>query len=241
MTQSMARCCLALLGTALLFSGADAQEARETIAIIGTGNVAETLGPRWAEAGHTIVYGSRTPTAESATRLVARTGHGATATTQAEAAAAAGVVLLAVPGTAAVDVVRALGDLTGKLVVDPTNTVAFVDGYFVSPDDPRISLAERIQEAAPGATVVKAFNTTGVHIMADPSVAGGPVTIPLSGDDAGAKRRVARLVEELGLEPLDVGPLASARFLEEMLRLYIAYRRTSPGEAFEFYLRPYTP
>jgi 8-hydroxy-5-deazaflavin:NADPH oxidoreductase len=101
-----------------------------------------------------------------------------------------------------------------------------------------VSIAERVQAAAPGASVVKAFNTTGVHVMADPSVAGGPVTIPIAGGDAAAKARVARLVRDVGLEPLDVGPLASARFLEEMLRLYIAVRRTNPGQAFEFYLRP---
>jgi 8-hydroxy-5-deazaflavin:NADPH oxidoreductase len=231
----------AALLTSALISPAQAQAPDGTIAIIGTGSVAETLGVRWAQAGHTIVYGSRTPDDERVVTLLERTGNGARATTQEEAVRSAGIVLLAVPGTVGAEVAGSIGDLAGKILIDPTNTLTFADGYFVSPTDPRVSLAERIQEAAPGALVVKAFNTTSVQIMETPAAAGGPVTIPLSGNDAGAKQRVAGLVSDLGLEPLDVGPLASARFLEEMLRLYIAYRQMNQGDAFEFYLRPYTP
>jgi 8-hydroxy-5-deazaflavin:NADPH oxidoreductase len=73
--------------------------------------------------------------------------------------------------------------------------------------------------------------------MEDPSRAGGPVTVPLAGDDAAAKERVARLVAEIGLEPLDVGPLPAARSLEEMLRMYVAFRTLNPGIAFEYHLR----
>src|SRR5690606_35993355 len=122
-----------------------------------------------------------------------------------------------VPGAAVEEVVRGLGDLDGKLIIDPTNTAGVQNGYIVAPDDPRVSIAERVQQLAPGATVVKAFNTMSVGVMEDPAIAGGPVTVPLSGDDVAAKRRVARLVDDVGLEPLDVGPLASARYLEEML------------------------
>jgi 8-hydroxy-5-deazaflavin:NADPH oxidoreductase len=240
------RCAAILLSAASLLATsvigrAQAQTRDGTIAIIGTGSVAETLGMRWAQAGHTIVYGSRTPDDERVVTLLERTGNGARATTQEEAVRSADIVLLAVPGTVGAEVAGSIGDLAGKILIDPTNTLTFADGYFVSPTDPRVSLAERIQEAAPGAVVVKAFNTTSVQVMENPGVAGGPVTIPLSGDDAAAKERVAGLVSDLGLEPLDVGPLASARFLEEMLRLYIAYRQTNQGQAFEFYLRPYTP
>jgi 8-hydroxy-5-deazaflavin:NADPH oxidoreductase len=240
------RCAAILLSAASLLAPsvigrAQAQTRDGTIAIIGTGSVAETLGIRWAQAGHTIVYGSRTPDDERVVTLLERTGNGARATTQEDAVRSADIVLLAVPGTVGAEVAGSIGDLAGKILIDPTNTLTFADGYFVSPTDPRVSIAERIQEAAPGAVVVKAFNTTSVQIMENPGVAGGPVTIPLSGDDAAAKERVAGLVSDLGLEPLDVGPLASARFLEEMLRLYIAYRQTNQGQAFEFYLRPYTP
>jgi 8-hydroxy-5-deazaflavin:NADPH oxidoreductase len=214
-----------------------AQTPKETIAIIGTGNVGATLGKLWASAGHTIVYGSRNPGDPRVLALVAATGPGAAAVTQREAAARADIILLPIPPGAIREVVAGLGDLTGKIIIDPTNSLTFADGYMVAPRDPRESLAEEIQALAPGAHVVKALNTLNYTIMEDPSRAGGPVTVPLAGDDAAAKERVARLVAEIGLEPLDVGPLPAARSLEEMLRMYVAFRTLNPGIAFEYHLR----
>ena len=214
-----------------------AQARRETIAIIGTGNVGSTLGKIWAEAGHTIIYGSRTPNENRVRTLVAETGHGATATSQAEAAAQGEIVLIPVPPTALPEVIGALGDLTGKIVIDPTNYWSFQSGYPVSPRDPRDSLAQEVQSLAPGATVVKAFNTLNYIVMEDPSRAGGPVTVPIAGNDVAAKERVARLVDDVGLEPVDVGPLMAAEYLEEMLRLALGFRELNPGIAFDYYLR----
>src|SRR5262245_48181652 len=101
------------------------------IAVIGTGNVGSALGPEFAALGHTIVYGSRTPTDKDVQDLVAKTGHGATATTQPEAVKGADMVLLAVPGNLAVDITKSLGDLSGKIIIDPTNRVnrSAPDGY----------------------------------------------------------------------------------------------------------------
>src|SRR5688572_32465833 len=93
----------------------------ESIALIGTGNVAAALGKRFAEHGHKIVYGSRNPTAADVRELVAATGHDAVAVMPADAAGRADIVVLAVPWSAAEDVVRGLGDLRGKILVDPTN------------------------------------------------------------------------------------------------------------------------
>jgi len=69
------------------------------------------------------------------------------------------IVLIPVPPMAIPEVIAALGDLTDKIVVDPTNSWVFDGGYPVSPRDPRHSLAEEVQALAPGAIVVKAFNT----------------------------------------------------------------------------------
>lgn len=185
----------------------------ETIALIGTGNVGAALGRRFAEQGHTVVYGSRNPAAADVARLVAETGHGASAASPADAAARSRVVVLAVPWTAAEEIVRGLGDLSGKILVDPTNprTMA-ADGFadYPIPD----SNAERIARAAPGAEVVKAFSTLGAETMLDPRLAEGPVTIPLVGDDREAKALVATLAREIGLEAVDVGPLRHARIIE---------------------------
>lgn len=189
------------------------EASAETIALIGTGNVGSALGQRFAEHGHQIVYGSRDPNAADVRELVAATAHGAVAVAPAEAASRSDIIVLAVPWSAAEDLVRTLGDLRGKIVVDPTNPrVMASDGFADYPIAD--SNAERIARLAPGAHVVKAFNTLGSETMLDPKVAGSPVTIPLVGDDRAAKARVAALAREIGLEAVDVGPLRHARILE---------------------------
>lgn len=194
--------------------GAAAPAASETIALIGTGNVGAALGRRFAEQGHAVTYGSRNPADADVVELVRVTGHGAVALAPAEAAARSRVVVVAVPWTAAEDVVRSLGDLSGKIVVDPTNPrVQAADGFADYPPLPD-SNAERIARLAPNATVVKAFSTLGAETMLDPSLAKHPVTIPLVGDDRAAKEVIAALVREIGLEPVDVGPLRHARVIE---------------------------
>jgi NADPH-dependent F420 reductase len=181
--------------------------------MIGTGNVGAALGRRFAENGHKIVYGSRDPSAADVRELVAVTGNGAVATTQAEAAAQGDIVILAVPWSAAEDVVRALPDLRGKIVVDPTNPrVMASDGFADYPIEG--SNAERIARLAPGAHIVKAFSTLGAETMLDPALAEGPVTAPIVGDDRAAKERIAALTREIGLEAVDVGPLRHARIIE---------------------------
>jgi 8-hydroxy-5-deazaflavin:NADPH oxidoreductase len=203
----------ALLAGAAVFAWLESAAA-ETVAMIGTGNVGAALGRRFAEQGHTVVYGSRDPAAADVVALVRETGHGAAALPPAQAAARSRVVVLAVPWTAAEDVVRGLGDLSGKIVVDPTNPrVTAPDGFADYPPLPD-SNAERIARLAPDAQVVKAFSTLGAETMFDPRLAEGPVTIPVVGDDRAAKEVVATLARGIGLEAVDVGPLRHARVIE---------------------------
>ena len=209
----------------------------DTIAVIGTGDVAGALGPEFAAQGHTIVYGSRNPSRDDVRALVARTGNAASATTPAESVAGADIVVMAVPGTAVEAVTRSLGDLSGKIIIDPTNAIDRSDnGYLVLVYS--TSTAEIIQGAAPGAHVVKAFNTLNWRTMVDPDSSGGPVSIPLVGDNAEAKARVAELVEGMGLEAIDIGPLRYARHVEGMLLVWIHNRYGGgDGPAFDYHLR----
>lgn len=203
--------------------------------MIGTGNVGAALGRRFAEIGHTVVYGSRQPDRADVVSLVELTGNGASAILPEPAARNADIVVLAVPWDAVPGVVGSLGDLSGKLVIDPTNPrLTADDGFRDYVLDS--SNAEIIQALAPGALVVKAFSTLGSETMLDPVIAGGPVTIPLIGDDGAAKERVAELVRAIGLVPVDVGPLRYARVIEGLH--FLRYNGRLLGNAFNYYLRP---
>lgn len=182
------------------------------IAVIGTGSVGSALASGWARS-HEITLGSRSPGEPSVTELAEAIG--ATVETPAAAARDNEVVVLAVPGGAVVDLAGSL-PLEGRVVVDPTNVLPRPEST--------VSLAEQVAQAAPGAAVVKAFNTVGANVMADPSVGGGTATMLLAGD--GAAVDVAReLAETLGFDPVEAGDLSAAIYLEDMARLWIHLSR----------------
>lgn len=207
----------------------------ETIAMIGTGNVGRALGIEFAAQGHTIVYGSRNPDRKRIQELVVETGHGAMATTQAEAVTGADVVVLAVPGVLVAEITSKLGDLSGKIIIDPTNPLKRKLLKFELAS--ATSNTETIQAIAPDADVVKAFNTLGWAEMLEPAESGGPVSVPLAGDSGRAKDFVAGLAEGMGLDPIDVGPIENARWLEGMAILLINNNFGSLRPAFNFHLR----
>ncbi len=206
----------------------------DVIAVVGTGRVGGALGTEFAAQGHTVVYGSRNPTTEAVRDLVARTGNGATAKLQAQAVEGADIVVLAVPGMLAGDITRNLGDLSGKIIIDPTNPLNFT-AEGVSHGVPT-SNGEIIQAAAPDAFVVKAFNVLSWEYMIDPESSGGPISIPLAGNDDGAKARVAAIVKSLDLHPIDLGPIDHSRWIEGMAILLI-HNNFTPLPAFNFHLR----
>lgn len=98
------------------------------------------------------------------------------------------------------------------------------------------SNAEIIQDLTPDADVVKAFNTLSWKTMIDPDSAGGAVSIPIAGDSRSAKKVVAKLAEGMGLEPIDVGGVENAHWVEGMLILWIN-NRFSARDSFDFHLR----
>ena len=210
----------------------------EAIAILGTGNLGKALGKLWAKNGHPIVYGSRTPEDARVQAVVKEAGSKASAVTPRAAVERADLILFALPPKVLPDLVPTLGELGGKVIMDPMNALQMVGGFPEAAPDVPTSVAEQLQALAPNAKVVKAFNTPSVKNIIDPKRLDGPFSIPLAGADAGAKARVAALVSELGLEPLDIGPLIASRYLEAMMRLSFGYLVYSKGKSFEFYLRP---
>jgi len=209
-----------------------------TIAVIGTGRVGSALGPRFAKLGMTVVYGTRDPDRESVRGLVERTGSESVALSQAEAANRADWVLLAVPWRAVDSLLDEIGPaLAGKVVIDVTNALRIGnDGLMVMAVES--SAGQIIQSSVPDAKLVKAFNTMGFHVMAQPAAAGGPVRVPLVGNDTAAKADVAAVVRALGFDPVDLGPIKHAHVLEGMALLYmVPYTQGSPEDRFEFYFR----
>jgi len=193
------------------------------IGIIGSGNVGSALGKIWASNGNEIMFSSRHP--ENLKALVESIGKNACYGLPAEAAKYGEVVVLSVPWTQALDALKSVGSLSGKVLIDCTNPLKpDMSGLAVGHTT---SAAEEVAKAAPGAKVVKAFNTTFAALMNSPSRTFGSqkATGFYCGDDSSAKAIVSGLIKETGLDPLDVGPLICARYLEPlaMLAMQIAF------------------
>jgi len=209
---------------------------RETIAIIGTGDLGDSLGQSLANLGYPVIYGSRAPNSEKAKAIIAKTGKGAIAVSQKEAARRGDIVFLPIGWPAMETVAKDLGNLDGKIVVDPSLPWSQgEDGYPKVSVDP--SSAELIQQWNPGAKVVKAFGTMGSMIIDNPKAAGGLVTIPVASNHRDAKERVAKLIDEMGLDPVDFGPLRMARSIEAMGIIYMIPLIRHQKAEWEFYFR----
>jgi predicted dinucleotide-binding enzyme len=136
------------------------------------------------------------------------------------------VVVLAVWYGTNIEIAKQLGaKLAGKVVVDIANPLnSTYDGLATAPDS---SSAEDLARAiAPGAMVVKAFNTTYAGTLLTGQVAGQPLDVFIAGDDADAKNKVALLVRDGSMRPIDTGPLQRARGLEDLQLMHVAVQGT---------------
>jgi hypothetical protein len=208
------------------------------IAIIGAGNLGGALGTRWAEMGHSIKYAIRNPQDAKVQKLIASLKGKAQAATIAEATRAAEVVVLATPWEGAHDALAAAGNLAGKIVIDATNPIklgmeGLKAGLVLGHDT---SGGEQVAAWAPGAKVVKAFNTTGAVNMLNPLYGSQKATMFICGDAADAKATVKKLSNEIGFETIDAGPLSVARLLEPLAMLWI-HLAFAQGLGTDFILR----
>ena len=189
------------------------------IAIIGAGNVGGTLGRAWAKAGFEVMFGVRDPSSPKVAALLATTDDRTIAGRVAEAAAYGTVVALCTPWDATESAVKESRDLAGKVLLDCTNPLENdLSGLTVGPTT---SGAELVASWAPGARVVKAFNTTGFENMADPDFGGRAATMLIAGDDEAANGIASELARRIGFDPVVAGPLAMARLLEPLALLWI--------------------
>lgn len=194
------------------------------IAVIGTGNVGSALGTSLVRAGHVVVVAGRD--ADKAGRVAQAIGARA-ATTAAEAAAEADVIVLAVPYGELAAVAATIGPAAlGKVVVDTTNPLKPDYSGLATTGE---SAAEQLAVALPGARVVKAFNTLFASNQADPAGRATTLDALFATDDEAAAATVAELTASIGFRPVRVGALAAARELESLAWLNIRLQLQTGG------------
>ncbi len=191
------------------------------ITIIGTGNMARGIATRALAGGHTVTLRGLDP---DHTQALAEALAGDVRTGTVGDPITGEVVVLAVPYGAVEDVLGTYrGQLDGKVLVDITNPVDFQS--FTPLKLEAGSAAQEIAEKAPGAKVVKAFNTTFAGTLVEGQVAGQPLDVLIASDDEDAKRVVSQIVEDGGQRPVDAGPLARAHELEALGYLHMALQQ----------------
>jgi len=199
------------------------------VTIIGAGNMGRGIGTRLVAGGHSVSFVDANPETAEKTAAVVRASakNGVKVSTASLGDAELGdVVVLAVWYGTNIDIAKQLGaKLAGKVVVDIANPLnSTYDGLATTPDS---SSAEDVAKAiASGAKVVKAFNTTYASTLLAGEVAGHPLDVFIAGDDADAKNKVAELIRDGGMRPIDTGPLSRARQIEGMQLLHITLQNT---------------
>lgn len=193
------------------------------IGILGSGQVAQTLGAGLLRHGHQITLGSSEP---AKLQDWAAANPGGKAATFRETAVWADLVIVAVKGTASENVIELAGGnavLAGKTVIDASNPTADappVNGVLSAFTGRNESLMERLQSLAPDAHFVKAFNTVGLMHFIDPKFEGGPATMLICGNEDSAKQQVLALLAEVGWAGYDWGQVEAARALESFAILW---------------------
>ncbi len=182
------------------------------IAIIGAGNVGRTLGAKWAQAGHEIVFGVRDPQSPKTRRNRAAAGGSTKVDSIAGALAFGEIVLLAVPGSAVESIIMAHASaLNRKIILDATNNVRAAE----------MSAVPILTTRTPQAQVMRAFNTLGWENFAQPVMSGLQADLFYCGlDDATARRAAEQLITDIGLRPVYVGGLDQVAVLDNLTRLW---------------------
>jgi len=209
------------------------------VGVIGSGQVGRALAAGFAAHDHEVTIGTRAPAENDDLQSWAAQHAGVAIGTFAAAAEAGEIVVLATRGTAVEEAIRTAGAdrFAGKLVIDATNPLA--------PDPatggPSLAVGhtdsggEIVQRALPDARVVKAFNTVNNALMVDPGF-DPRQRMFIAGNDEGAKRTVAELLDDVGWDAFDLGGIEQSRQLESLALLWVAVgrRRGAWDHAFAF-------
>jgi predicted dinucleotide-binding enzyme len=183
------------------------------VAVLGAGNIGGTIGRKWARAGHEVTFGVADPEGPKAQAVRADLGGSAHVGTAAEALVAADVVLLAVPGRAMDETIRAnRAHLDGKILIDAANRMG----------EATVNSLATLRAETPGARTYRAFNTLGWENFADPHFEGVAVDLFFCGPDGDPRAIVERLIVDVGLRPVWVGDNDQIDTVDGLLRLWFA-------------------
>lgn len=203
-----------------------------TLGLIGSGFIGGALARLAVDAGLDVVLSnSRGP--ETLSDLVAELGPHARAATPAEAAAAGDWVVVTIPFKAYQQVPRE--PLAGKTVIDTNNYYPARDGRFEALDNGDTTSSELLQQHLGDAHVVKAFNNIFFRHLATlgrPAGAADRSALAIAGDDPAAKAHAAELIELLGYDVVDAGPLAEGRRYQPGTPAYGEPYAKNPGPTF---------
>jgi len=184
------------------------------IAIIGTGNVGGALATKWANAGHTILLGTKDKAAFKGMHLLNNPNTTVHAIT--EAVQKADIILLATPATAAIAVAQSLGDTSGKIIIDAMNVVMNRGPQGFN------NTADAILANTNTTDLVKCFNTTGFNNMEDTNYNGVALDAFVAGDSVRGKEAAKQLALDAGFAACyDVGGNDRFNLMEQFAFFWI--------------------
>ena len=190
--------------------------------VIGAGSMGSAFVKQLHAAGYHVSVTAR-DTAKAAT--LAAQYPGVRAVDVQGAASDADVVVLATGYGDAISALRAVGQLTGKVVIDITNPLTA--DYMGLTLGHSTSAAEEIAHAVPEAIVVKAFNTIFAQVLAEGADFGNgkTVTVFVASDSQHGKETAGALAQSLGFAVVQAGGLKNARYLEPLagLNVFLGY------------------
>lgn len=183
------------------------------IAIIGSGNVGGALAQQWVKAGHTVLIGAKFPLSEKNINLATKIGEDRFAAIE-NAVKQSEVVLIATPPTAIFEVLEQLGDVSGKILIDATNSV-------MKTPEPYKTVYHCLADKT-NAEVVKCFNTTGFENMLNPIYNGEGIDMFMAGDSDKAKAVAKQLALDCGFGTcIDFGKADKVELLEKFALSWI--------------------
>lgn len=182
------------------------------IGVLGSGNIGGTLGKKWVQTGHDVVFGVRDTNSSKVKALLEAVDGKASADTVANTIAFGDVVLLAIPWSAVEAIVKANAEaIDGKIVIDASNNFG----------GPVVNNVEAVLAEAPAARVFRAFNSLGWENFEDPQFGETQVDLFYCGSNDEARRAVEELIKDVGLRPVWAGDLDQVQLVDNIGSLWV--------------------